>query len=310
MKIAIIGTGGVGGYFGGRLAKAGNEVVFLARGEHLQALQTTGLQVSSINGDFKVDKVSATDSIEAIGQVDLVMLCQKAWQVKDIAPKLNSLLKEDTAVLTLQNGVTIGDELKAYIPEKHIVLGLCKIISKIDAPGHITHFGVEPTIIFGEQDNSLTARVNAIYEAFEEAEIKSFISHDIQADLWKKFISICISGLMAVTKLTYGGVVAHSTSRQLLVELFAEMYDLASKMGIALAPDFVEKTIAVIASFPYDSTTSMARDMWAGKPSELEYQNGAVVVLGEKYGMPVPVNRFIYYCLLPMEKQARKNAML
>ncbi|MBN1462109.1 MAG: 2-dehydropantoate 2-reductase [Paludibacteraceae bacterium] len=307
MKIAIIGTGGVGGYFGGRLAKAGNEVVFVARGEHLCAMQKNGLTVNSIQGNFKLEKVHATDSIEAIGKVDLVLLCQKAWQVKEIAPKLNCLLQESTAVLTLQNGVTIGEELKAFIPSQNIVNGLCRIISKIEAPGVINHFGVEPTIIFGEQDNSLSERIKAIQYTFEQAEIKSFISRDIQADLWKKFISICVSGLMAVSKCTYGEVARHPQTGKLMAELFQEMYDLAIKMGVKLSPDIVDKTVDQIKSFPHNSTTSMARDIWAGKPSELEYQNGAVVRLGEQYNMPVPVNRFVYYCLLPMELKARKG---
>lgn len=307
MKIAIIGTGGVGGYFGGRLAKAGHEVTFVARGEHLKAMQQKGLQVNSLQGDFMLDNVNATDTIESIGKVDLVMLCQKAWQVKDTAPQLNSLLHESTAVLTLQNGVTVGEELKAFIPANYIVSGLCKIISKIESPGVITHFGVEPTIIFGEQDNAITKRVKEIQAAFEQAQINSFISRDIQSDLWKKFISICISGLMAITKLSYGGVVAHTSTKQLLIELFTEIYTLALKIGVNLTPDYVEKTVQLMESFPYESTTSMARDIWAGKPSEIEYQNGAVVRLAEKYGVEVPVNRFIYYCILPMEEKARKG---
>jgi 2-dehydropantoate 2-reductase len=307
MKIAIIGTGGVGGYFGGRLAKAGNEVTFFARGEHLKALQSKGLKVISLQGDFQLEKVQTTDDILTIGQVDVVMLCLKAWQVKEIAPKLSALLNDNTAVLTLQNGVTIGDELKEFIPEKHIVSGLCKIISKIEAPGVINHFGVEPTIIFGEQDNVHSERVIAIQKTFEQAEIKSFISRDIQADLWKKFISICVSGLMAVSKCTYGEVARHPQTGKLMVELFQEIYDLALEMGIKLSPDFVDKTVELIKSFPQNSTTSMARDIWAGKPSELEYQNGAVVRLAEKYNMPVPVNRFIYYCLLPMEEKVRNQ---
>ncbi len=307
MKIAILGTGGVGGYFGGRLAKVGNEVTFVARGEHLRAMQEKGLEVQSIKGDFKLAEVTATDNIDSIAKVDLVLLCQKAWQVKETAAQLPLIMHEHTAVLTLQNGVTIGEELKQYIPEKHIVSGLCKIISKIESPGIINHFGVDPTIIFGERDNALTERVQAIQKVFEEAEIKSFISRDIQADLWKKYISICISGLMAITKLTYGGVVAHPTTKQLLLELFTEIFDLSQKIGVDLRSDFVEKTVELMESFPYESTTSMARDIWAGKPSEIEYQNGAVVQLGEKYGVDVPVNRFIYSCIMPMELQARKK---
>jgi len=307
MRIAIIGTGGVGGYFGGKLAKAGNDVTFFARGAHLKAIQENGLTVNSILGNFKLEKVKATDNIEAIGKVYLVVLALKAWQVKDIAVFLPSILHDDSTVLTLQNGVTIPEELKEYISPKHILSGLCRIISKIESPGVINHFGVEPTIIFGEPNNTKTERANKINELFDKAEIKAFISRDIDADLWKKFISICISGLMAVSKCSYGAVAANYGTRQLMIELFNEIYQLSQKMGIHIESDYVEKNVAIIDSFPFDSTTSLARDVWDGKPSEIEYQNGTVVKLAEKYGVDVPVNRFVYYCILPMEEKARKR---
>lgn len=307
MKIAIIGTGGVGGYFGGKLAKAGYDVTFLARGEHLKAIQQNGLTVKSIKGDFKVDSVKATDRIDTIGLVDLLILGVKAWQVKDISYVLKTIIHKDTVVLPLQNGVLTVDELKESIKKENIIGGLCRIISKIDSPGVINHFGIEPTIVFGELDNSKTERLYKIKTVFDSAEIKAVISDDIIADLWKKFIAICVSGLLAVTKTTYGELRELKETRQLMIELLSEIYNLSQKIGVKIESDFLDKTVSFIDSFPYDSTSSLARDVWEGKPSEIEYQNGTVVKLALKYGIDIPVNRFVYNCILPMEIKARKR---
>ncbi len=142
---------------------------------------------------------------------------------------------------------------------------------------------------------------------FDKAGISSEISEDITADLWKKFIGICVSGLLAVTKTTYGELRELKETRQLMIELLNEIYLLSQKTGIKIEPGFVEKTISVIDSYPYGSTSSLTRDVWEGRPSEIEYQNGAVVRLGEKFGVDTPVNRFVYNSILPMEMKARKK---
>jgi len=307
MKIAIIGTGGVGGYFGGKLAKAGYDVTFLARGEHLVAIQQKGLTVKSILGDFAIDPVKVTDRIDAIGLTDLVILGVKAWQVSDISKELLTIIKRDTTVLPLQNGVMAADELRENINQENIVGGLCRIISKIEAPGVINHFGVEPSILFGELDNEGTERIDLIRAMFDKAGISSKISEDITADLWEKFIGICVSGLLAVTKTTYGELRELKETRQLMIELLNEIYLLSQKIGIKIEPGFVGTTISVIDSFPYGSTSSLTRDVLEGRPSEIEYQNGTVVRLGEKYGVDTPVNRFVYTSILPMEMKARNK---
>ena len=306
MKIAIIGTGGVGGYFGGKLAKAGYDVTFLARGEHLLAIQQKGLIVKSILGDFTIDPVKVTDRIDTIGLTDLVILGVKAWQIKDISKELLTIIKKDTTVLPLQNGVMAAEELRESINKENIIGGLCRIISKIDAPGVITHFGMEPSIIFGELNYSGTERIELIKNIFDKSGINSQISDDITADLWKKFIGICVSGLLAVTKTTYGELRELNETRQLMIEMLKEIYLLSQKIGMNIEDGFVEKTISVIDTYPYGSTSSLTRDVWEGRPSEIEYQNGAVVRLGEKYGVDTPVNRFVYYTILPMELKARK----
>jgi 2-dehydropantoate 2-reductase len=307
MKIAIIGTGGVGGYFGGRIAYAGYDTTFLARGEHLKTIQTKGLTVESINGDFKIDNVRATGEINNLGKTDLIILGVKAWQIKEIAKELSGIVCDDSIVLPLQNGVTAVDELKDEIDQKNIIGGLCTIFSKIELPGVINHFGVEPTIIFGELNNRETERIKKIKEVFDESGIKSKVADNIQAELWKKLMGICVGGLVAATHSTYGEVRELKETRQLMIDLINEIYNLSQKIGITIESDIIQKTISFIDSFPPDSTSSLARDIWDGKPSEIEYLNGAVAKLGEKYGVATPVNRFIYNCILPLEKRARKN---
>jgi 2-dehydropantoate 2-reductase len=307
MKIAIIGTGGVGGYFGGKLAKAGYDVTFLARGAHLKAIQQKGLTVKSILGNFTIDPVKVTDSIDTIGLTDLVILGVKAWQVRDISKELLTIIKKDTTVLPLQNGVMAAEELMENIRNENIIGGLCRIISKIDAPGVITHSGLEPSIIFGDLNYSGTERIEMIKAIFDKSGINSQISDDITADLWKKFIGICVSGLLAVTKTTYGELRELKETRQLMIELINEIYVLSQQLWIRIESDFVGKMISVIDSYPYESTSSLTRDVWDGKPSEIEYQNGTVVRLGEKFGVDTPVNRFVYSSILPMEMKARKK---
>ncbi len=304
MKIAIIGTGGVGGYFGGKIARAGYNVTFFARGEHLKAIQRNGLMIKSIHGDFKVDTVKATDKIQNIGKADLIILCVKAWQVKDIAKELIGIMDSTSVILPLQNGVLAVDELKEIINSENIIGGLCKLITKIESPGVINHIGVNPLMVFGELDNQLSERIVKIKELFDTSEIHSKISNDIQADLWKKFIAICIGGLLAVTRSSYGEVRELKETRQLMIDLLQEIYLLSQKIGIKIEADTVDKTVAFVDTCPYETTASLTRDVWEGKPSEIEYQNGTVVKLGNKYGVPTPVNTFVYNCILPMEKRA------
>lgn len=307
MKIGIVGTGGVGGYFGGRIANAGYNVTFVSRGGHLKAIQENGLTVKSIKGDFSIDKVNATDNLAALAETDLIIICVKAWQVKETARKLKDVINKNTIVIPLQNGVSASDELKQYLDESNVAGGLCFIISKIESNGVINHFGVEPSIIFGEINNFKTERLNNIKSMFDMAGINSRISDDINADIWKKFITICVSGLLAVTRTTYGELRELKQTRKMMVDLLKEVYKVSQKAGIKIKSGFVDETVSLIDTYPYGSTSSLTRDVWEGKPSEIDYQNGMVVKLGQKYGVETPINKFIYNCILPMELKARKN---
>ncbi len=306
MKISVIGTGGIGGYFGGRLALAGNDVNFIARGKHLDSIQKNGLTVKSVKGDFSINPAKATDEIKSVKGSDLILICTKAWQVKDIAERISTYIEEGTMVLPLQNGVLSYEELSLFIPKRNILNGLCRIFCLIESPGVISHMGIEPTIIFGEADNQKTERVNNLSNIFNDSGITNIVAKDILSDLWKKFLMICSSGLMAVTKTNYGELRSIPETRKLLNELYIEIFNVGKAAGVNLPPDLVEKTLQAVDTFPADSTASLTRDVWEGKPSEIEYQNGTVVRLGERFGIETPVNRMVYYSIIPSEIKARK----
>lgn len=308
MKIAVVGAGGVGGYFGGKIAASGFDVTFVARGEHLKAMREKGLKVYSILGDFDVPRARATDDPGSIGKVDLVILGVKAWQVQEAAPRMKALVGDQTTILPLQNGIMAAEELGGVFPAKNVVGGLCRIISRIESPGVIRHSGLEPFIAFGELDRRKTERTAAMKEVFVAAGIAACVAEDIHAELWGKLMAICVSGLLAVTRSPYGRVREIPETRALMCELLGEIQAVASKAGQVLDPDIVEKTIALIDSYPHDSNSSLTRDVMEGRPSEIEYQNGTVVRWGRRYGVDVPVNRFIYHCILPMESEARAKA--
>ena len=306
MKFAIVGAGGVGGYFGGKLAAAGYDVTFVARGEHLKAILANGLTVKSVNGDFTVTPAKATSSTSEVGVVDVVLVCLKAWQVRDMAAQLRPMVGSTTVVIPLQNGVMATDELKDVLGERPVVRGLCRIFSKVESNGVIKHFGVNPTVIFGENSNEQTDRILRIKAAFDNAGVTAIVPTDIEAEAWKKFLFICSSGLLAVCRSSYGAVRELPETRQMLHALFTEIYSVARAKGVALKPEIVEKTMAMVDTFDYDTTSSLTRDVLDGKPSEIEYQNGTVVRLGKQLGVPTPINTFVYSCILPMEIKARE----
>lgn len=310
MKIAVIGSGGVGGYFGGKLAKFGFDVHFLARGIHFEVIEKEGLKVQSIQGDFHIEKVKIYQKIENMGQQDLLILAVKSWQVKELAPSLNKILHGESMVLPLQNGIMSSDELCNHIPPSSVLNGLCRIFSWVEAPGKIIHGGVEPLIVFGERNNELSERVKRLSEIFSKAGITNKIAQDIQSELWKKFISICLSGLMAISKTSYGEMRSIPEMRRMMFQLLEEVYTLGLEAGVKLDGDYIEKAVAFIDGFSFEATASLTRDVWAGRPSEIHYQNGTVVRLANELGLHVPLNKFVYHTILPMEMKARKKAGL
>ena len=308
MRIGVFGTGGVGGYFGGKLAQAGEDVTFIARGEHLKAIQQSGLRVDSPKGDFLIMPAQATDDPRAAGAVDCVLVGVKAWQVSGAASAMKLMVGEQTVVLPLQNGVEAPKELAAILGAGHVLGGLCKISAQIVAPGHIRHMGMEPTIVFGEIGEwpFTGERVERLRQVFSRAGVVAETPVDIQAAMWEKFLFIAaISGVGAVTRAPVGVVRSLPGSRRMLEQVMEEIYAVALAKGLRLAGDVVSRTMTFVDGLPAGSRPSMTRDILDGKPSELEYQNGAVVRMGQESGVPAPVNTFIYHSLLPQERGAR-----
>lgn len=306
MNIVVIGAGGVGGYFGGKLAQAGFNVTFVVRGKTFEAIKAAGLQVKSINGDFLVHP----NLVEDIGEIknpDLIILGVKSWQVDTIAEALKSVINNGTMVLPLQNGADNADRLRAILPNENVLAGLCKIVSKIEAPGVINHFVFEPEIVFGEYDNTKTERVEKVKGLFDKAGFKNAISDDIHLDIWKKYLFITtISGIGAITRSVFGDIRADEDLRQIMYQTANEIVAIANAKGINLTNTDIEKTLHVIDNLNYDTTASMQRDVMEGRPSELENFNGYIVRQGKVLHISTPANSFLYHCLLPMEKAARR----
>ncbi|MGQ1910616.1 ketopantoate reductase family protein [Marinifilum sp. RC60d5] len=294
MKIGIIGTGGVGGYFGARLAAAGNEVHFLARGAHLKAIQEKGLQVKSIKKDVLIQPALASDLISDLSQCDLVIFACKAWQIREIAPQLAQSLQKKALLLPLQNGVLAADELSEFFDRKQILGGLCMIFSYIEAPGIIKHVGLqEPMIIFGELDQAKSERCELIRELLKKADIRCKLSDDIQSSIWQKFILICLSGVGTIANQGYGLIRETPESRSILIDVLTEVSQIAKAKNINLPENIVEKSMSIIDSYPADSMSSLARDVLSGKTSEIDYQNGTVVRFGKELGIATPANKFV-----------------
>ncbi len=306
MRIAVLGSGGVGGYFGGRLAAAGEDVAFIARGATLAALRENGLIVESVKGDFAVRPVRAAATSAEVGEVDVALVAVKAWQVPEAAGSMRPLLGRDTVVVPLENGVEAPTQLVTALGAEPVAGGLCHIVAFQVAPGHVRHAGLEPTVAFGELDLRPSARLERLRRAFERAGVSARIPPDIHVAMWEKFLFIAsLSGLGAVTRAPAGLLRALPETRAMLVQALAEIAAVARARGVALAPDAEERTLAFIDALPPDATASMQRDVMAGRPSEIEAQNGAVVRLGKASGVPTPVSAFVYAALLPQERQAR-----
>lgn len=309
MKFLIYGTGGVGGYFGTRLAEIGEDVTFVARGAHLKAIQEKGLKLKSIDGDFHLKNAKATDHCQSLGTMDVILVCVKSWQLEDAIKEFKSCITEKTVVIPLLNGVLAPEVIAKEIGWKHVMGGMCKIFSKIEEPGVINHFGYAPELVYGEMSKEKTERALKILEVMLKAKFKTELAEDIEAEMWKKFIYICsTSGLGALTRVPLGQFRDREGTGQMIYDIMSEIYQVAIKKGVKLDESIVDRTWQLVKSIDGKTTNSLQRDVMEGRPSELETQNGTVVRLGKELGIPTPVNAFVYNTLLPMELNARKQA--
>lgn len=307
MRFAIMGTGGVGGCFGGLLAQSGEDVTFIARGAHLQAMREHGLRLESLHGNFTIWPAQVTDDPASVGPVDCVVFATKTHQIELAAAAMRPLVGPRTAVLPLHNGLDASERTAAVLGPECVLGGICQIGSYVAAPGLIRQMTRFRRIIAGELSGPPTARVEAIVEAFRKAGVDASASADIQKVRWTKFAFIApYSGLGAVTRMPMGEFRSIPESRSLLERALSEITSVAAAKGVALDRDIVAITMAQYDGVEPGMTASMQRDVLAGKPSELESLIGVMVRFGAELGVPVPVFDFLYAALLPQEKAARR----
>jgi 2-dehydropantoate 2-reductase len=301
MKVAVVGAGGVGGYFGGRLAQSGHDIHLVARGPHLAAIRQDGLRVRSVKGDFATT-VRATDDPAEIGPCDAVLFCVKSYDTAEAAARLKPLLGEDTAVVSLQNGIDNEEKIAAVIGPVRVVGGAAFIFSTIVEPGVIGHTGGPARILFGELDGRRTDRVDRLLAACREAGIDADIPDDIRVVLWTKFAFICATaGMTAAVRLPLGEIRECAESWAMFQRLFAEVVLLARAEGISLSDDAVARQLDFAAALPPDSYSSLHHDLVSGRRMELDALHGTVVHRARRAGVPAPASDAIFATLRPWQ---------
>ena len=298
MRIAIVGTGGVGGYFGARLKVAGESVIFLARGAHLAAMRQSGLKVTSARGDMRIHPVEATDDVRAIGPVDVAIVAVKLYDAQAAAEACRALVGPGTSVVSLQNGVTAADTLAAAVGPERVFGGTTQIMATIAEPGAIVHTGTMARIALGEFGGGTSARVTAFASALRRAGAEVEESPDITAAIWTKFAFLApLSGITALTRMTVGPIREDPGARGLFEKAVAETVALARARQVALAADATARAIAFLDSLPPEMGSSMLHDLRHGKRIELPWLSGAVAKLGREAGVPTPTHDFIVAAL-------------
>jgi 2-dehydropantoate 2-reductase len=307
MKIAIFGSGGVGGYFGGKLAAAGEDVTFLARGAHLAAMQNEGLHITSPLGDVHVPKVQATDRPQAIGPVDVVLFTVKLYDVDAAAATLAPMIGPNTVVITLQNGVDAVDMVARHVGDDHVAGGAAYIVVVIDKPGHLRHTTAQQ-LVFGERGGRRSDRLVAFEQAGIRAGFQAKASTDVEADLWTKFVRLATwSGMTTVTRSPMGVIRDTPATYEMMMAAIEEVIAVGKARGVNFPPDLMEGTINLIKNFPAGSKSSMLEDIERGRRLELPWLSGAVVRIGKEVGVPTPIHQFITTVLTPFVNGAPKT---
>lgn len=304
MKIAVMGCGGIGGYFGGLLARAGEDVTFIARGAHLDAIRKNGLQVKSVAGDFHI-RAKATDDPRTVRGVDLVLFCVKGYDTDTAGLQIRPLVGPQTVVLCLLNGVDNEERLAAILGEEHVLTGVVHILSTISAPGVISQMAGPRSLKFGERDGLVTPRVDRILAVLKAAGINAEVSPRIQVDLWEKFLFICAQGgVTALARLSIGEILACPETAALYRGVMEEVAAVGRAKGVPLPPDAVDRAMAFARGLQPGMRSSLAHDLGQGNRLEVETLSGTVVRYGREAGVPTPLNFAMYACLKPHHEKA------
>jgi 2-dehydropantoate 2-reductase len=300
MKIAIYGAGGIGAYLGARLADVGHDVSLIARGDHLDALQSDGLRVESIHGDTNVD-LHSTDDPADIGPVDFVLFTVKAYDTRDAAADLDPLIGPDTAVVSFQNGVDNEQWIADEIGDSHVVGGVAYIFSTIKSPGVVEHTGGPARFVYGELDGERTDRIEALHEALtESAGVEAVLADDIREELWRKFAFICAqSGMTAATRKPIGRIEETPATWEMYRRVIEEVVAVATAKGVDVPDDTVDVWMDFARDLDPDVHSSLYYDLTHDKRLELDALNGSVVRHAAETDVDVPMNEAVHAILRP-----------
>ncbi len=295
MKIAVMGSGGVGGFFGGRLANAGYDVSFIARGKHLAAMREHGLTIENPPQDnIHVANVRATDDPASIGPVDLVIVAVKLWDTEAAAKQIRPLVGPHTAVLSLQNGVIKDDILRREFGEQAVMGGVCYVATNISRPGTIHQTGTMQRIVVGEYGGGRSRRAAELHAAFVKAGVTAELSEDVTKSIWEKYVFlVALSATTTSMRSTLGPIRKNPQTRAFFLDLMREAVAVGRAHGVALPADYAESRLPFADSLPATMTSSMHHDLERGNRLEVEWLSGGVVKLGEEKGVPTPCNRAV-----------------
>ena len=301
MRIAMMGAGGVGGYFGGRLAASGCDVTFIARGRHLEAIRNNGLRIDSRDiGDATIDPAVATDAPADVGVVDYVIIGVKLWDTEDVGRAIAPMVASDTTVLSLQNGVECDETLASVVGADHLIGGVAFIASSIREPGVIEHIGTMQRVVVGERAGGSSRRVDLLHEMMLLAGITAEVSDDIERTIWEKFVFLVgLSATTTMLRTTLGPIREDPENRKLLLNIMRETVAVGRAKGIDLPEDYADDRLAFADGLPADMTSSMYHDLKAGNRLEVAWLSGAVARFGDEVGVATPINQTVFAALRP-----------
>jgi 2-dehydropantoate 2-reductase len=302
MRIAVVGAGGVGGYFGARLAAGGADVTFVARGRHLAVIREHGLLVRSPLGEFRSPADAVVPNIADLGPVDLVLVAVKLWSTDEVAGQLRSVVESGARVISFQNGVQKDTTLREHLPPEAVIGGVCYISSSIEKPGIVSHNGTLQKLVFGEYHQTQTDTVREFLGQCQAAGIDAEISSDIERAIWEKFVFLIgLSATTSAVRQPIGVIRSDRRARALLYDLMAETVSVGQAAGVNLVPGFAADRLAFCDTLPATMTSSMHNDLVQGNRLELRWLSGGVAELGRRFGVSTPRNQTVADVLSPYE---------
>jgi 2-dehydropantoate 2-reductase len=300
MRVAIMAAGAVGGYFGARLAEAGHDLVFFARGAHLEAIRRDGLKIESPRGNLHLKNVQVTDKTDGLAPVDVVLFAVKLWDTESAAEIIKPIVNDNTRVIVVQNGIDGHDIVGSVVGAQRVVPGLAQISATIKAPGVIDHASQYQSLTFGHMDARDDAVVTAFAEAGKNAGVDFLVSKKIERDLWVKFILlVTMSSMTSVMRLPIGAARNDPDGKKIIQAIVAEVAAVGRARGVDLDDGAVERGQAVVFGVPDTTRASMSFDLERGNRLELDWLAGRVVSLGRELNIPTPVCETIYAVLKP-----------